>query len=101
QSNLLLVNNGLVGTTGFGGTFNAGTIFKLASTGKESVLYSFTGGADGNQPSSGLIADTKGNLYGTTFFGGDANCVLSTSEPVGCGTVYKLDSTGHFSVVYT
>ena len=101
QSNLLLVNGALVGTTGIGGTFNVGTIFKLSSTGKENVLYSFTGGADGNEPSSGLIQDSKGNLYGTTFFGGDTNCVLSTAEPPGCGTVYRLASSGHFSVLHT
>jgi uncharacterized repeat protein (TIGR03803 family) len=100
QSNLLLVNNALVGTTGLGGTFNAGTIFKLAGTGKETVLYSFNGGADGNQPSSGLIRDSKGNLYGTTFYGGNTNCVYDSNFP-GCGVVYKLDSAGHFSVVYT
>ena len=100
QSNLLIVNNALVGTTGLGGTFNAGTIFKLGSTGKETVLYSFSGGADGNQPSSGLIRDSKGNLYGTTFYGGNTNCVYDSNFP-GCGVVYKLDSAGHFSVVYT
>jgi len=101
QSNLLLVKNTLVGTTGIGGTFNAGTVFQLASTKKETVLYSFTGGADGNQPNSGVIQDSKGNLYGTTFWGGNTNCVLNSNYPAGCGTVYKLDSAGHFSVVYT
>ena len=101
QSDLILVNGALLGTTGIGGTFNAGAVFKYTSMGQESVLYSFSGGADGNQPSSGLVRDSKGNLYGTTFFGGNTNCVLTSSEPAGCGTVYKLDSTGHFSVVYT
>ncbi len=100
QSNLLDIGGTLYGTTGAGGTFNAGTIFRLDSTGKETVLYNFTGGADGNQPSSGLVVDNKGNAYGTTFFGGDLNCVLFGSTP-GCGIVYKLTSTGHFSVVYT
>jgi uncharacterized repeat protein (TIGR03803 family) len=100
QSNLLLVNNALVGTTGLGGTFNDGTIFKIAGTGKETVLYSFSGGADGNQPSSGLIRDSKGNLYGTTFWGGNTNCILTTSEPPGCGTVYKLSTTGTLTVLY-
>src|SRR5262249_32198614 len=101
QSNLLFVNNALVGTTGAGGTFNAGTIFKLASTGKETVLYSFSGGADGNQPNSGPIRDSKSNLYGTAFWGGNTNCILTSAYPPGCGTVYKLDSAGHLSVLYT
>lgn len=101
QSNLIQVNGALTGTTGIGGTFNAGAIFKLTSTGQESILYSFSGGKDGNQPNSGLIRDSKGNSYGTTFFGGNTNCILNSSEPAGCGTVYKLDSAGHFSVVYT
>jgi uncharacterized repeat protein (TIGR03803 family) len=101
QSNLILVSGALLGTTGIGGTFNAGAVFKLTGTGRESVLYSFSGGADGNQPSSGLIRDSKGNLYGTTFFGGNTNCVLNSNYPAGCGTVYKLDSANHFSVLYT
>src|SRR5579862_586861 len=99
QSNLLDIGGTLYGTTGAGGAYNAGTIFKLDSTGKETVIYNFTGGADGSQPSSGLTLDSKGNVYGTTFYGGDTNCVLSTIA--GCGVVYKLSSTGHFSVVYT
>ena len=101
QSDLLNVNGTLYGTTGGGGDFGAGTIFTFSSARKETVVYSFTGGADGNQPSSGLIRDNKGNLYGTTFFGGDPNCVLTVSEPPGCGTVYKLDSSNNLSVVYT
>jgi len=100
QSNLLDIGGTLYGTTGAGGTFNAGTIFKLDSTGKETVIYNFTGGTDGNQPSSGLTLDSKGNVYGTTVYGGDSNCVLNGATP-GCGVVYKLTSTGHFSVVYT
>lgn len=79
QSNLLNVSGSLYGTTAAGGLSNAGTIFKFHSAGKESVIYSFTGGADGYEPSSGLIRDSKGNFYGTTFFGGDTNCVLSTA----------------------
>ena len=99
QSNLLDIGGTLYGTTGYGGTYNAGTIFKLDSTGKETVIYSFTGGTDGNLPSSGLTVDSKGNAYGTTFYGGDLNCELITTTP-GCGVVYKLTSTGKFSVVY-
>lgn len=100
QSNLLDVGGTLYGTTGAGGTYNAGTIFKLDSSGKETVIYNFTGGADGSQPSSGLTLDsTTGNVYGTTFYGGDSSCVLSATP--GCGVVYKLTQKGKFSVFYT
>jgi uncharacterized repeat protein (TIGR03803 family) len=101
QSDLLSVNGTLYGTTGAGGAFGAGAIFTFSSTGKEKVIYSFTGGADGYQPSSGLIRDSKGNFYGTTFFGGDANCPDNFGTAPGCGTVYKLDSSNNLSVLYT
>lgn len=60
----------LYGITYEGGAFNQGTIFKIDKTGKERVLYSFTGGADGGYPTSNLIMDEGGNLYGTTTRGG-------------------------------
>ena len=44
-----------------------GVVFKVSSSGKESVLYSFTGGADEGFPVAGLIQDKAGNFYGTTF----------------------------------
>lgn len=101
QSDLLKVNGTWYGTTGTGGTFGAGTIFTLSSTDKETPIYSFTGGADGNEPSSGLIRDGKGNFYGTTLFGGDTNCPINLGNAPGCGTVYKLDSSHNLSVLYT
>lgn len=52
----------------------------------ESVIYSFTGRADGWGPSGGLISDEAGNLYGTTVSGGD----LSACQGTGCGVLYKL-----------
>ena len=45
----------LYGTTYYGGTSGAGVVFKLDTTGKETVLYSFTGGADGGNPYAGVI----------------------------------------------
>ncbi len=61
----------LYGTTKAGGVFSryciaCGTIFKITPTGSETVLYGFTGGADGAYPYSSLVFDTQGNLYGTT-----------------------------------
>lgn len=81
----------LFGTTSNGGASNFGTVFKLDPFGKESVLYSFTGGADGEIPDAGLILDAAGNLYGTTFRGGTS----------GLGTVFELDTTGRETVLYS
>ena len=53
---------------------------------KEITLYSFTGGEDGYSPLAGLVFDTKGNLYGTTYFGSS----ISDLCRVGCGTVFQL-----------
>jgi uncharacterized repeat protein (TIGR03803 family) len=56
-----------------GGTSGAGVVFKLDTSGHETVLYSFTGGNDGAYPGIGLVRDSDGNLYGGTFSGGDTN----------------------------
>ncbi|MGA2759839.1 MAG: choice-of-anchor tandem repeat GloVer-containing protein [Candidatus Cybelea sp.] len=64
----------LFGTTVFGGTNNAGIVYELNRTHgdkwKERILYSFTGGADGQYPSGSLTLDASGNLYGATSDGG-------------------------------
>jgi len=90
----------LYGPTFQGGTYDAGTVFKLDTSGKETVLYSFKGKSDGDLPETSLIMDKEGNLYGTTSQGGyeKGNCDLPDS-PVGCGTVFKIDTAGTFSVL--
>jgi uncharacterized repeat protein (TIGR03803 family) len=60
----------LYGTTVGGGTPGFGVVFEVDAAGKETVLYSFTGGADGGSPYAGVIRDSAGNLYGTTSSGG-------------------------------
>jgi hypothetical protein len=93
----------LYGTTRSGGDISAcssdgcGVVFELSppssGTGPwtETVLYTFAGGTDGAQPHAGLIFDSKGNLYGTTFAGGDTSaCAGSTTSPPGCGVVFEL-----------
>jgi uncharacterized repeat protein (TIGR03803 family) len=92
------------GTTSSGGsggkycTGECGTVFKLAHDAEghwiRSLLYIFKGGSDGASPRSGLIFDQTGNLYGTTWTGGDSNL----------GTVYKISNvSGHWaeSVLYS
>jgi len=73
----------IYGAAAGGGASGQGAIFKLTRSGSnwtESVLYSFTAGADGCDPTSGPVFDTAGNIYGVTF---GAACFQ-------WGTVYKL-----------
>ncbi len=89
------VSGNLYGTTSQGGANNAGTAFEVTPAGVETVLYSFcsAGGAnctDGQNPLGGLIADDKGNLYGTTNLGGE----------YGYGAVFELTPAGAESVLY-
>jgi uncharacterized repeat protein (TIGR03803 family) len=74
----------LYGTTIQGGTHTSGTVFQLAPSGKHTVLYNFSGGADGSEPYKGVTLDEAGNLYGTTVAGGSTVC------DGGCEVVYKL-----------
>ena len=91
----------LYGTTQGCGAFGYGTVFKLDATGNESILYSFTGGADGSFPYAGVVEDAAGNLYGTAAFGGDFDhaCTLSGNTP-GCGVVFELSPTGQLTVLH-
>jgi uncharacterized repeat protein (TIGR03803 family) len=89
----------LFGVTTSGGSIGAGEVFELDTTGKETVLYSFNGGSDGSGPSSVLVADAAGNLYGTTQEGGNDQCGGS-----GCGVVFEVsphsDGSWTESVLY-
>jgi uncharacterized repeat protein (TIGR03803 family) len=74
----------LYGTTYYSSS-GYGVVFQLApplpgGTWTENVLYSFTNGADGSVPTSNLVMDSAGNLYGTTTEGGTN----------GCGTFFQL-----------
>jgi len=77
-----------------------GLVYRLDTSGKETVLYSFKGRSDGAFPNSPLIIDKAGNLYGTASLGGYEKgiCHLPDS-PVGCGTVFKIDTAGAFSAL--
>jgi uncharacterized repeat protein (TIGR03803 family) len=98
------VAGNLYGTTRTGGVYAYGVVFKLDTTGKEIVLHSFTGGADGANPNfgdPGLLRDVVGNLYGTTGAGGDLACrFVPAARFPGCGVVFKLDTTGKETVLH-
>jgi uncharacterized repeat protein (TIGR03803 family) len=86
------------GVTSAGGVtasceIGCGTIFKVTPAGKESVLYRFTGGADGSGPNWPVTLDAAGNLYGYNF--------NTHSSDEGDGIIYKLTPDGAFSIVYT
>lgn len=99
SSGLININGTLYGTTESGGANCAndggcGTVFSLdPTTHKETVLYSFKGGSDGNLPITNLI-DVNGTLYGTTVDGGGTGC-----DESGCGTVFSLDLATHKEAV--
>jgi len=86
---------GLYGTTFYGGAQGNGTVFKVDPSGGETVLYSFTGGKDGGVPQAALIMDADRNLYGTTLYGGNLDC----NSGQGCGTVFRVDSSGNEAVL--
>ncbi len=81
----------IYGTTVAGGMYDegdGGTAFELTPSGAgytENVIHSFGSGTDGENPQSGVVLDTAGNVYGTTIFGGTGNECLDT-----CGMVYQL-----------
>jgi len=92
----------LYGTTGGGGTaqscnnfYPCGVVFELSpSNGEwtENVLYNFQGVTDGEYPNSTPVLDPWGNVYGTTKYGGDPNCVPFPNYS-GCGTVFRISHT--------
>jgi uncharacterized repeat protein (TIGR03803 family) len=66
-----------------------------AAAAAEKILYSFSGGTDGANPEAGLL-DAKGALYGTTAYGGSADCGGS-----GCGTLFRMTRSGGETVLET
>jgi uncharacterized repeat protein (TIGR03803 family) len=90
--NLIADKSGnLYGTTSVGGPNGAGTVFKLAPDGTETVIYHFTGATDGDLPMSSLLMDKQGNFYGVTEIGG-AN---------GLGNVFKVTPDGVETTLYS
>jgi len=87
----------LYGTAAFGGAHGLGVVFQLTPSGSgwtENVLYTFQGGNDGGAPIGGLIFDSSGNLYGSTFQNGTG----------GGGTAFELtpqNGKWNFSLLYS
>jgi len=98
---LLDASGNIYGTTASGDSgcsmgsgASCGNVFKLQRNGTgwmHTILYTFTGGKDGAQPSSGLIRDSKGNLYGVTNLGGS----------FGFGTIFKLDVNNNKAILHS
>ena len=91
----------LYGTTKRGGPADAGIVFRIDPSGAETILHTFTGGADGGTPMASLIRDKAGNLYGTTIGDGDTSNSLCTNDFSGCGTLFKLSPAGKETVLHT
>jgi uncharacterized repeat protein (TIGR03803 family) len=84
-SSLVAASDGnLYGTTESGGTYDAGTVFRITPDGVFTLLHSFTAGNDGAHPWSGLVQARDGRLYGTT---GDAGAN-------GSGTAFRITLNG-------
>jgi uncharacterized repeat protein (TIGR03803 family) len=101
QSPLIALHGALYGTTfGGGGTDCAGgcgTVFKIGTSGKENVIYAFTGGNDGQNPFGGVLP-LNGKLYGTTTQGGCGTS--SCGGACNCGSVFSIDGSGFETQVH-
>jgi len=86
---VLDASGNIYGTTSSGGagSCGCGVVFELDTSGKETVLHSFTGGGDGSGPGTGVVLDSAGNIYGTAGGGGNLSCGYNRE---GCGTVFKI-----------
>lgn len=80
----------LYGVTENGGSADAGTIYRLAPDGTETILYNFSGQKDGANSDAGLVRDKSGNLFGTAPTGGQFNA----------GVAFELAANGTFSVLH-
>lgn len=87
------------GTTQYGGTSNAGTVFKITPSGTLTTLFQFSCVTntsicpDGASPPGSLILGVDGNFYGTTQFGGGSNAS-------GYGTVFKMTPAGKVKTLH-
>jgi uncharacterized repeat protein (TIGR03803 family) len=90
------------GTTVNGGTYDAGTVFKITPSGTLTTIYSFCSVdscTDGESPTGALVQGTDGNFYGTTAIGGGNPEFCG--QDYGCGTVFEITPGGKLSTLYS
>jgi uncharacterized repeat protein (TIGR03803 family) len=90
EAGLLDVDGTLYGTTYNGGLKDRGTVFAITTSGKETVIHSFSRSGDGKFPEAGLI-NVKGTFYGTTYEGGAHSL----------GTVFSITPSGTETVLHS
>lgn len=104
MAGLVLASNGnFYGSTYYGGTNNAGTVFEITLAGKLTTLYSFCSEAncaDGATPVAALVQASDGNLYGSTYDGGAIDCPFF-HQPFGCGTIFEISLSGKLTTLYS
>jgi len=100
---ILDAKGNLFGNTMYGGDSSCtyfgpgcGVIYEVKANGTFLVLYTFTSLKQGGQAIGSPVIDSKGNLFGTTQWGGNFSC----NTEVGCGTVYELAHTGKYKVLH-
>jgi uncharacterized repeat protein (TIGR03803 family) len=82
----------LYGTTWYGGTNGFGVVFKIDSSGNETIVHNFDPNTDGQWPYGGtMLRDSAGNFYGTNEFGGSSFV----------GTVFQMDPSGKVKVLHS
>jgi len=92
QSHTAGISCAISNGSGTAGVSNVTNVTVSCAPGTETTLYAFVGGiTDGANPQAGLIMDSTGNMYGTTFYGGAHN---------GNGTVFKITPAGAETVLY-
>jgi uncharacterized protein YceK len=83
--------------------YGCGTVYRLdppangSKSWTETVLYAFSGGADGGTPEAGLTMDAAGNLYGATSYGGNLGC----AGGIGCGVIFELSPPSSGQTAWT
>lgn len=87
----------IYGTTMSGGQFGQGVLYRVSPSGVETVLHNFGSTSTDGQVPYGLVADSQGNLYGTTMYGGSH---ILKYQTVGSGTVFKMTPAGTYSILY-
>ncbi len=91
----------IYGVAGGEGPHSQGVLYELAAGGVYQVLYAFLGGLGGGGPATGVTFDAAGNLYGTTYSGGDLSCSpLPGVPPVGCGVVFEYTTSASYVVLH-